>query len=319
MRNLILIFILAISMSAFAAPFTNEGQLYESAPSGHTPGKDNHVTDSSNRFHHPGEDCGICHQPGVKGATGTTASDFTMSGTIYTDRTGRVPLQGAEIILRDVNGKVISMTSNEAGNFATKEAIGSDPATYAPGTDATSPGTWRYKSWVKYGDYVSPMVTIAPVGGMSAARMGCSMHHGPTGSRGALNVGGASTLISYPAENISYKQHIQPILLNRCKACHVPSDASPNATYPPAIGTTPASTVKYNGGLDLATYTPSTKTVISDKMISNMVNTTTPDSSKLLTTVVMGSTGHAGGAFWKTTDPDYTAIRRWISEGAKNN
>ncbi|OFZ66807.1 MAG: hypothetical protein A2V79_00505 [Betaproteobacteria bacterium RBG_16_56_24] len=335
MRNLTLFFALAVSIPAFAAPFTTVDQRHEPAPTGHLIGKDNYVSPTSSRnvFHHPGEDCGRCHKPGGKASN----FDFSMAGTIYTDRTGRTPLEGAEIILRDVNGKVISMTSNAAGNFATQATVGSDPqawSTASPGPTVADPlghaATWRYKSWVKLGEYESPMVTMAGVGSTTVnyPRMGCGMHHGPTGSRGALNLG-TSTLISYPATGTSYKQHIQPILLNRCKACHIPSDNTngPNATYPTkndtAGGTvTASSTVKYNGNLDLATYAGSSKkstTYSRDKVISDVVNTVNPDQSGLLSWVVQGSTSHSGGWFWKTTDPDYKVIRQWISEGAQNN
>ncbi len=329
MRNLTLIFALAAPLPAFAAPFTTMDQRFEPAPTGHVIGKDNYVspTNSRNVFHHPGEDCGRCHKPGGKASN----FDFPMAGTIYTDRTGRTPLEGAEIILRDYTGKVISMTSNAAGNFATLATIGSDPQAWSTASPEGHPATWRYKTWVKMGEYESPMVTVAGVGSTTAnySRMGCGMHHSPTGSRGALNLG-TSTLTGYPQTGISYKQHIQPILLNRCKACHIPSDNTngPNATYPTAnsaVGgtVTVSSTVKFNGNLDLATYTGSSKkstiNYARDKTISDVVNTVNPDQSGLLSWVVQGSASHSGGWFWKTTDPDYKVIRQWISEGALNN
>ncbi|MDH4283985.1 MAG: hypothetical protein OEV35_01570 [Gallionellaceae bacterium] len=342
MRYLTLFFALAISIPNFAAAFTTEDQRYERAPTGHVIGKDNYVspTGSRNIFHHPGEDCGRCHKPAVTGAPAGKASnfDFTMAGTIYTDRTGRTPLEGAEIILRDYTGKVISMTSNAAGNFATQATIASDPQAWSTATPNGHPATWRYKAWVKMGEYETPMITVAGVGSTTAnyPRMGCGMHHSPTGSRGGLNLG-TSTLTGYPATNISYKQHIQPILLNRCKACHMPTDYSAKGIYakypvknnatcsPPTVttdcGGTTATTsqVKYNGDLDLSTYSGSSKALPLDKTISNIVNTASPDQSVLLSKVVQGSTTHSGGWFWKTTDPDYKVIRQWISEGAKNN
>lgn len=341
MRNLTLFFALAAFMPNFAAAFTTEDQRFEPAPTGHLIGKDNYVSPTNSRhvFHHPGEDCGRCHKPGGKASN----FDFTMAGTIYTDRTGRTPLEGAEIILRDYTGKVISMTSNAAGNFATQATIASDPQAWSTASPEGHPATWRYKSWIKLGEYETPMVTVAGIGSTTAnySRMGCGMHHSPTGSRGALNLG-TSTLTGFPVTSISYKQHIQPILLNRCKACHVPSDNTngPNATYPVKNdiactttvttncgGTaTTSSKVKYNGNLDLATYTGSSKksttTYARDKVISDVVNTVNPDQSGLLSWVVQGSpesAAHSGGWFWKTTDPDYKAIRQWVSEGALNN
>lgn len=306
--------------AAYAGDFTAEGQAYEPVPAGHVAGKDNFSTTNANRFHFAGEDCGICHSPGRKGESAT----FSMSGTIYTDRTGRQPLEGAEIILKDSAGNIISMTSNEAGNFFTTAPIASDPAGWNPAkTDAENqadPSTWRYKAWVKKGAYVSPMVTVAPVGGMSAPRMGCGMHHAPGNSRGALNVGGVSTLPSYPASNLSFTRHIQPILKNRCKSCHVPTASGGSTTYP--TGTTFA----YNGNLDLSRYcsktgaggVPVCDASSRDKGIVDVVNTANPDLSTILTTVITGST-HAGGSFWQSNAADFRAIRQWISEGAHNN
>jgi len=344
MRNLNFFFALAISIPNFAAAFTTEDQRFEPAPTGHLIGKDNYVSPTNSRsvFHHPGEDCGRCHKPAVANVPAGKASDFvfTMAGTIYTDRTGRTPLEGAEIILRDYTGKVISMTSNAAGNFATTATIASDPQAWSTASPEGHPSTWRYKAWIKMGEYETPMVTVAGVGSTTAnySRMGCGMHHSPTGSRGALNLG-TSTLTVYPAAAISYKQHIQPILLNRCKACHIPTDYSAKgiyAKYPvknDAVCTTPGQTdcggtttttiqVKYNGDLDLATYTGSSKALPLDKTIFNVVNTVNPDQSGLLSWVVQGSqesATHSGGWFWKTTDPDYKVIRQWVSEGALNN
>lgn len=305
---------------ALGGDFTAEGQSHEPVPTGHVVGKDNFPSTHPNRFHMTGEDCGICHAPGRKGGS----ADFTMSGTIYTDRTGRQALEGAEIILKDASGKVISMTSNAVGNFFTKESITSDPAGWnATKTDAENqadPGTWRYKAWVKKGDYVSPMMTVAPVGGMSVPRMSCSMHHAPGGSRGALNVGGVSTLPSYPASDLSYAKHVQPILKNRCKSCHVPTASGGTATYPTGVN------FAYNGNLDLSRYcskTGSTNVAMCDassrdKGIKDIVNTVNPDASAILTSVIAGSS-HAGGSFWQTSAADYKAIRQWIAEGAKNN
>lgn len=310
MRKPIALTLLA-ALSANVYAFTPADQALEPAPVGHVVGKDNFVTESSHRFHFAGEDCGICHAPGRK----AEAQLFSMAGTIYTDRTGRKPLQGAEIILKDSAGNVISMTSNEAGNFFTKAPVASDPQAWnSAKTDAENladPATWRYKTWVKKGDYELPMVTIAGVGGSATTqRMGCGMHHAPQGSRGALNVAGKSTLPAYPSTGLSYKQHIQPILKNSCKSCHLPYTAAPSTTYP--TGSTP---YVYSGRLDLSSYTPR---AAGDKGIAGVVNTANPDESALLAKVKFGSS-HAGGAFLMTTDPDYQAMRQWIIEGAEDN
>ena len=143
--------------------FSADGRKWQPAPTGHTPGKDN---GNGIGTHNTGEDCGICHTPNGKAPN----SVFTMSGTLYVDRAGRKPLKGGEVILQDINGKVISMTSNEVGNFWTYEPIGGNPltevghgagykmySTDAQGNvvtyaDTTYPQTWQYKTWVKNGD-----------------------------------------------------------------------------------------------------------------------------------------------------------------------
>ncbi len=92
--------------------FSSFGRLFQPAPDGHIVGKDN---GPGHGTHHPGEDCGKCHRVGGR----AEAYLFTMAGTLYKDRAGREVLKGGEIILEDRDGNVISMTSNEAGNFWT--------------------------------------------------------------------------------------------------------------------------------------------------------------------------------------------------------
>lgn len=301
--------------------FTPEGMQWAVAPTGHEAGKDNGVLSdearagntAGNEFHMTGEDCGICHSPLGKAKD----SVFTMAGTLYKDRAGREPLQGAEIILQDVEGKVISMTTNEAGNFFTYESIASDPQawdeTKTEEENKANPQTWRYKAWVKNGDLITAMMTLAPVGGSSGsttARMSCGMHHAPFNSRGALLASGSPTLKTYPEKEVSFKKHVQPILLNRCRSCHMPESARPWVEYPK--GTKYA----YGGGLDLTAYE---KDENSERGIQDIVNTANPEVSDLLVAPMFGSK-HGGGASWKNTDDaDYKAIRQWIAEGAKNN
>ncbi|MBI5185220.1 MAG: carboxypeptidase regulatory-like domain-containing protein [Nitrospinae bacterium] len=293
--------------------FSAESQKWAPVPAGHVPGKDNGVDSGQsrgNRFHMPGEDCGICHNTTGK----ASRFNFSISGTIYKDRTGREPLEGAEIILKDAQGGVISMTSNAAGNFFTYTPIKSDyngwDSLSQGAFDETNPGNWRYKAWIKYDGFVTSMATIAPVGGMSTARMGCGMHHGPTGSRGALLPGGLRTLPSYPSSDLSYKNHVLPILRNKCKTCHMPGAANPKATYPTGY------TFDYSGGLDLTAYE---KDALSAKGIADVVDKGSPDASALLAVPIKDSTGHAGGKFWTVDSADYKAIRQWIAEGARNN
>ncbi|VAX14664.1 hypothetical protein MNBD_GAMMA24-1327, partial [hydrothermal vent metagenome] len=182
--------------TATAENFTPVGMLFAPVPSGHTPGKDNATQSGAsqgNGLHMAGNDCGICHKP--EGKAGNFV--FSMAGTVYKDKAGTIPLSGAEIILQDVAGNVISMTSNAVGNFFTYAPIASDPVW---GSDPEKPKTWRYKAWVKYGEVVRNMVTLAGVGGSSAttARMSCNMHHGWGGSRGSLTTGSFQVLASYP-------------------------------------------------------------------------------------------------------------------------
>jgi hypothetical protein len=301
--------------ASYTGKFLPGAMIHVEPPTGHTPGKDNYITSNPNRFHMQGEDCGICHAPGKKAEN----VPFTMSGTFYKDKTGREPLAGAEVILVDAQKNVISMTSNEAGNFFTQAAIAADPKAFNNAT-SSNPRAWRYKAWVKYGDHVVPMVTIAPVGGMSAPRMSCNMHHAPKGSRGALFAGIKPTLREYPTSNVSFKKHVLPILKIKCKSCHMPRTSSTGnmATYSTTWGKA-AGKYQYDGGLNLMTYaTTGAGGISSTRGISDVVNTSNPDYSPLFMATVKGST-HAGGWFWTSDDADYKVIRQWIAEGAQNN
>ena len=145
--------------------FTSAGRAFQPVPTGHIPGKDNGVGIGT---HGVGEDCGICHRETNSTTPGKASKYlFTMAGTLYEDKGSTRPLKGGEVILQDINGKVISMTSNEVGNFWTYEPIGSNPqgvngySSTPPGyiplytTDAPAPATdtraWQYKTWVKNG------------------------------------------------------------------------------------------------------------------------------------------------------------------------
>ncbi len=310
------IILLFVNANAEAQSFTPEGMKWAPVPQGHEVGKDNGKDSgesSGNEFHFPGEDCGVCHRPGGK------AKDhvFTIAGTLYKDRAGKEPLQGAEIILQDSQGDVISMTTNEAGNFFTTSEIASDPQawsdTLTEDENRNNPRTWRYKAWVKNGDLVTAMITLASAGGSPGSpteRMSCGMHHAPLKTRGALLASGFPTLASYPASGISFKQHVMPILKNRCKSCHTPESARPWVEYPK--GTKYA----YGGGLDLSTYNKDTG---SKRGVKDIINIDNPTSSLMLTAPMYGSQ-HGGGASWRdANDPDYKLILQWIKEGAKNN
>jgi hypothetical protein len=351
--SIISIFLGALSAVALAvvydqSNFSSLGRLFQPAPEGYVAGKDNGPGSGT---HHPGENCGWCH--GVGGRAEKYL--FTMAGTLYGDRAARAPLKGGEIIMEDRDGKVISMTTNKAGNFWTYAPVASDPytvSTYhghepfvplyvedADGNlvqpaDHTKPGTWKYKTWTRMGNSERPMVSVAGVGGGTATttRMSCNMHHGGVAAtRGALWVGKAPTLDAYPSRNLSYRKHIHPILRSNCAPCHIPGstitskNTKTDHEQPPTF-------VDYSAGLDLMFYEGSTVSVpvynpdgtvkgyedVVKKGVTEVVNKAAPGQSLLLQKVVSGAS-HGGGAFWDERAPDYMAIRQWIAEGARKN
>jgi len=321
-----------------ASNFSAEGRKLQPAPAGHAPGKDNGAGAGT---HNAGEDCGICHRPNGKAANHL----FTVAGTLYEDRAARKLLKGGEVILQDIDGKVISMTSNEAGNFWTYVKMGSNPcavANHGGVTDllytldlngrcmpldpsGSDTRTWQYKAWVKNGDYVMRMVTIAPVGGAtdSASRMSCSMHHAGLGSRGGLWASGKNTLPSYPAAGLGFKKHILPIFRNKCVPCHIPGQTMTRLVTASDIAV-PSTSIDHSKGLDLTSYAGSVVFVngveITKKGIKDFAvpYQSKPDLSPLLF-MPASALIHPGGRFWTADDGDYKAIRQWISEGAKNN
>lgn len=321
-----------------ASNFSAAGRLLQPAPEGHTPGKDNGPGTGT---HNAGEDCGICHTPG--GKAGNFA--FTIGGTVYEDRTARKILKGAEIILQDAGGKVISITSNEAGNFWTFADITSNPCSISshgnttdylytlengvcvPTVQTTDSRTWQYKAWVKNGDQVRHMATIAPIGGSSAssARMGCSMHHAGLGSRGGLWGTKKDTLASYPAANLSFKKHVLPIFRNKCAPCHIPGSTKTRTATRSDLDSTATGTltvIDFSNGQDFTSYAGSTSGTTEKKGIADFTAgyQADPDSSPVLLKTLSQSSGavtHGGGGFWTQADGDYKAIRQWIAEGAQ--
>lgn len=343
MKNLIALLIISLSLGSLvygfdASDFSAFGRKYQPVPSGHVPGKDNGTGTGT---HNAGEDCGICHRPSGKAPSVV----FSISGTLYEDRAGTRPLKGGELILVDINGNVVSMTSNEVGNFWTFAEIGSNPYSVASHSGTTTPlyytdaegfhpadpadtRTWQYKAWVKSGSHVRPMVTIAPVGGStdSASRMSCNMHHAGMGSRGGLWGSNKSALQSYPATGLGFKKHILPIFRKKCAPCHIPGETWTRiVTQSDYEGTTK---FDYSKALDLTSYAGSSVTVSGTTWTKsgagNMASgyQGNPDSSPLLfmTLIQSGeSVIHPGGAFWNSADADYKAIRQWIAEGAPDN
>lgn len=324
--------------------FNPRDRQLQPMPAGNTPGKDNSNKADEYGTHMAGEDCGICHTPDGKAPNHV----FTMAGTIYEDKAATKPLPGAEIVLQDKDGNVISMTSNEVGNFWTYAPVAAHPYSVAghgtvtklytensDGTitpaDSNDSRTWLYKTWVKKDDQVIYMVTIAPVGGGSGAtpRMSCSMHHSPLGSRGALWLSKKGTLSSYPATGLSFKKHILPILMSRCASCHRPGETKTRIVmksdidyqYPDISSTQ----VDFSYRCDMTSFDDQTVTVSGTAWAKyGAVHyakgyEANPDISPLLLKTRVGGQNHGGGQFWTSGDPDYKAIRQWIAEGALNN
>lgn len=325
-------FIYATGSDYNSSNFSAEGRKLQPPPTGHTPGKDNGPGIGT---HNAGEDCGLCHKPDGK-ASGYV---FTISGTLYEDRAATKVLKGGEVILQDIDGNVISMTSNSAGNFWTYTPIGSNPKSIAShgGTtvklfsydnggnlvpaDPADSRTWQYKAWVRNGDSFIRMVTIAPVGGSTdpASRMSCNMHHAALGSRGGLWGSAKSTLPSYPRSGLGFKKHILPIFKSKCAPCHIPGSTMTRLVTESDI-LTPATSIDYSKGLDLTSYEGSTVGGITKKGIGELSAPylSNPDSSPLLSTPSSPEM-HPGGFFWTTDNADYKAISKWIAEGAQNN
>lgn len=342
----------AQTLSYDGTNFNPAARKLQPAPAGHIPGKDN---GSGEGRHNSGEDCGICHTP--NGKAGNVV--FTVGGTIYKDRAARRPLKGAEVMLQDYAGNVLSMTTNEAGNFWTFAPLAGNPyalSSHSGITDylytvnadgSVTPAnpsdsrTWQYKAWVRNPDgAIRQMVTIAPVGGASAsaARMSCNMHHSPFGSTGAAWASRKSTLATYPSASLSLRKHILPIFISKCAPCHVPGSrltrlatmsdvvtAATNTTTVPLTNSA-VTMIDYSNNQDFTSYAGSVytsgSTTVTKLGIKDFVNASNPDASAVLTKTIVqnpGSAVHAGGSFWKAEDSDYKAVRQWIAEGANDN
>ena len=324
---------------------TAAGRAEQPVPTGHQVGKDNGPPEGG--LHYAGEDCGICHTPGGKAGKHV----FTASGTLYQDRFGSIPLVGAEVILQDIRNKTLSMTTNKAGNFWTTAQIGSNPTSVASHSgmthllysrdadgkltpaDPTDSRTWQYKAWLKNGDAISSMITIAPVGGATGTtpRMSCNMHHSPLGSTGAAWASQAHALSAYPKDNVSFERHVQPIMQAKCAPCHVPGSRMTRLVNETDLRDQDPTTLDYSDGNDFTTYAGSTYTIGSGAGaheeqkggVFDATDPTAPDESALLLTPKIRAPGstveHPGGGFWTKDDADYKVIRQWIVEGAKNN
>lgn len=317
-----------------ATDFNAAARARQPPPVGHVPGKD---SGAGAGRHNAGEDCGTCHTPGGK------AGDlvFTIAGTIYEDRAARRPAGGVEVVLQGADGRVLSMVTNELGNFWTLAPVGSNPwavsshgattdvlfeadgGVLARPADPADSRTWQYKAWLRSGDTYRTMVTIAPVGGASAAtaRMSCNMHHAPMGASGAAWVSRRPTLAAYPVGSISFRKHVLPVLTNKCVPCHLPGPRRTRVATASDLRAQEPTTVDYSGGRDFTSYGGSTVGGVTKGGFRSVVDPASPEASLALLKTRLGGEGvvHAGGSFWDDADPDYRALRAWIEEGALDN
>lgn len=297
--------------------FTMDGRKWQPGPSGHVPGKDNPAA-AMDGSHHPADDCGICHAPAASETAVYQpigrARVFTIAGTLYDARAARAAVSGAELVLQDYGGNVLSVTTNDLGNFWTEAPMTGDPS-----VPAVNPSdAWRYKAWIKADGGERPMMTMPAVGGMTVPRMSCNMHHVTNGTLGGAWASPRGTLRSYPAQGLSYRKHVFPILRSKCGPCHVPG---------PTLASQAGETFDYGAGLDLLDHGGSrvevqdstgATTVYDKRGIATVVNTANPAASLVFAKTLPGGT-HGGGVFWDEASPDYRALRQWIAEGAQDN
>jgi hypothetical protein len=300
-----------------AASFTMDARKWQPAPEGHLPGKDN-STAALDGSHHPGDDCGICHAPAASETAPykpiARARVFSLTGTLHDARSARHTVEGGELVVQDHDGNVVSVTTNDLGNFWTEAPLAPDPAA----GPVTSSDSWRYKAWVRIEGGTRPMMTMPTVGGMTVPRMSCNMHHVTTGTLGGAWASPRGTLRSYPATGLSYRKHVFPILRSKCAPCHVPG-----ATVASQAG----ETFDYGADLDLVTYGGSAVevhdstgavTTWTKRGVGAVVNPSRPEASLLFAKTLPGGQ-HGGGSFWDESSPDYRALRQWIAEGALEN
>lgn len=70
---------------------------------------------------HPGQPCLSCHSVGSSSAA--SAFPFTLGGTVFVDLEGTQPVEGATITVTGADQAVLELTTNEAGNFYSTEAV----------------------------------------------------------------------------------------------------------------------------------------------------------------------------------------------------
>jgi hypothetical protein len=62
--------------------------------------------------HRPGQPCRVCH-----GGSGPGSPEFSVAGTIFARVGDPAPAVGAIVTVTDTNGRVLSLTANDVGNF----------------------------------------------------------------------------------------------------------------------------------------------------------------------------------------------------------
>lgn len=75
--------------------------------------------DEGSPLMHPGDDCIGCHSQGE-------GPRYTIAGTVMNasnDDTNCNGVEGATVVITDANGKTLSLPTNAAGNFYTRETI----------------------------------------------------------------------------------------------------------------------------------------------------------------------------------------------------
>jgi len=75
---------------------------------------------------YPGSDCMACHDTGGIGVEyddGEVEDLFTLGGTLYDTLGGDNPVKGAKVEVTDSTGKVVTMTTNSAGNFYSEKKV----------------------------------------------------------------------------------------------------------------------------------------------------------------------------------------------------
>jgi hypothetical protein len=122
--------------------------------------------------HRPGQPCLVCHD-------GTTASQWSVAGTITGVLGSTAPLSGATVNLTDATLSTFSVTSNEVGNFYV------EPSRWQP--------VYPVNVNVTYGSITATMTTII---GRDGSCAGCHANPASRISAGPVYVAATAAQIS---------------------------------------------------------------------------------------------------------------------------